>query len=197
MLRLIMLIFAMVFFSGTANAVSILTSNGQLVGARGVQVGSLSFDFDIVDGSCVSVFNGCDEQSDFFFTDQFLAADVMLAVRDTVFIDGAQGAFDSDPSLTLGCQSRFGFCAIFAPVALGIPGPDFVPAVGVRNDEGLRRDDVTSGTAARFADTDEITWAVFRASGVTSIPVPPTILLFFSLIAMWASASIIRARQKI
>ncbi|MEM8698383.1 MAG: hypothetical protein AAGF44_04390 [Pseudomonadota bacterium] len=159
------------------SAASIITSGGQLVGARGVEVGSVSLDFDIVDGTCASVFNGCDEPGDFFFTDPTFAADAMFALRDQVFLDGPAGNFDSDPNLTLGCEVGSDDCGVFAPVAGASLGPDFVAAVGFLNRPDDQRDDRTAGAAPRFVNTDQLTWAVFSDASVAAVPLPSSLAL--------------------
>ena len=40
--------------------------DGQLVGATGVEVDGSFYDVVFDEGSCVSIFSGCDEVSDFF-----------------------------------------------------------------------------------------------------------------------------------
>ena len=57
---------AMMGMVGTANAVPIVVG-GQLVGATNVDVGGTFYDVTFVEGSCNTLFNGCDP-SEFTFT---------------------------------------------------------------------------------------------------------------------------------
>lgn len=75
--------------------------DGQLTGALGVDVDGMSYDVTFVEGSCIELFNGCDASSDFVFTNLGTAESASQALLDQVFIDGAQGQFDSRPDLTL------------------------------------------------------------------------------------------------
>ncbi len=60
----------------SANAVVILNvdADGLLIGATGLNVGGTLFDIRFLDGSCIDIFDGCDETSDFAFTDLNSAA---------------------------------------------------------------------------------------------------------------------------
>jgi hypothetical protein len=84
-------------------ATQIVNGSGQLTGATGVIVNGTSYDVQFVDGTCAALFGGCDSNSDFAFNsyDATIAAQALL---DQVFVDGPAGNFDSDPSLTLGCD---------------------------------------------------------------------------------------------
>ena len=87
--------------------------SGQLVGANGVDVNGTLYDVAFANSSCISVFGGCDQLSDFAFNTQADAIVAAQALLDQVFIDDALGDFDSDPTLTEGC---FGIsCGAFIP----------------------------------------------------------------------------------
>lgn len=103
---------------GTAHSAPALDIQiGVLVGARDVTVNGVLYDVRFMDGSCVSLFSGCDSPSDFAFTTGTDALAASRALLDQVFLDGFQGTFDSDPGLTRGCESAFqiGACSIFTP----------------------------------------------------------------------------------
>ena len=64
-----------------AQAAAPVVVAGELVGATGVNVGGTVYDVQFVDGSCIDVYGGCDEVSDFPFTtlaDATLAAQALL-----------------------------------------------------------------------------------------------------------------------
>lgn len=169
----------------SARAVTLVTDGGALIGAQGLQVGRFTYDISFVDGSCASVFDGCDDFSDFFFSDADQALATVRAMRDFVFVDSAAGAFDSNPQLTRGCDSLGNFCTTFFPFAVLPSGPitsTFVPVYGVINREGTRRDDVASGSAPVIADTPEFTYAVFTLTDVApAVPLPAAGWLYLGL----------------
>ena len=83
----------------------LVIDGGKLTGATGVDVGGTLYDVTFVDGSCAAVFAGCDQASDFTFSDGTTALAATNALADQVFLDGNSGAFDSQPDLTFGCTS--------------------------------------------------------------------------------------------
>jgi hypothetical protein len=83
---------------------------GKLTGATGVDVGGTLYDVAFVDGSCITLFSGCDSVTDFAFTTPTAADAASQALLDQVFT----GNFDADPSLTFGCAT-FSGCGILTP----------------------------------------------------------------------------------
>jgi len=77
--------------------------DGTLLGASGVEVSGSLFDVEFVDGTCGTVFDGCDDANDFTFNTEAQAAEASQALLDAVLLDVAQGSFDSMPGLTNGC----------------------------------------------------------------------------------------------
>lgn len=69
MTRFYRLAFALAVVVAAANpraaaaASLLIDSNGILIGATGVQVGGNSYDVSFVDGSCVTLFSGCERQA--------------------------------------------------------------------------------------------------------------------------------------
>ena len=90
----------------TGSAANLTVVDGELQGASGVDVGGVLFDVSFLDGTCISVFDGCDDVSDFTFQSQADAALAGQALLDQVFVDGAQGNFDSQPELTRGIEDQ-------------------------------------------------------------------------------------------
>ncbi len=88
--------------------------NGVLFGATGVTANGLEYDVSFVGDSCISLFDGCDEETDFFFNDPDLAHEANIALDSQVFVDSALGNFDSEPYLTNGC-THFRDCGILTP----------------------------------------------------------------------------------
>lgn len=78
-------------------------ANGQLTGALNVDVNGTLYDVVFTDGRCADLFSGCDEDSDFAFSDVSQARAAAQSLLDNVFLDGPSGSFDSVPTLVAGC----------------------------------------------------------------------------------------------
>jgi hypothetical protein len=60
---------------------------------------------DFVEGTCASIIGGCDSLDDFAFQSSAAAEAAARALLDQVFMDVADGNFDSLPALTFGCSA--------------------------------------------------------------------------------------------
>jgi|TARA_R110002126_G_scaffold154876_1_gene301907 hypothetical protein len=96
---------ALCLSSVVAGAATLIVSDGTLTGATGVDVQGTLYDVEFRDGNCAALFDGCNEDSDFDFQDYATANAAGQALMDTVFFDGLQGNFDSDPWTIRGCSS--------------------------------------------------------------------------------------------
>ncbi len=126
---------------------------GILHGAKEVQVGTDLYDVAFKDGTCIELYDGCDEQSDLpfdFLNTPDLAFAANLALLDQVFIDSALGAFDSQPELTNGCFVTGG-CQISTPLQLTSPNGLGLGWVFNRNSVG---GDIATGTGGGLRDFD-------------------------------------------
>jgi hypothetical protein len=104
-MRQVVLAAILVLMASGAQAVTLNVVGGQLMGASDVDVGGTLYDVAFLDGTCIDLFNGCDDPSDFTFTDSASAILASQALRDQVFVDGPDGSFDSIPELTNGCEA--------------------------------------------------------------------------------------------
>jgi hypothetical protein len=91
-----------------------VNGSGQLTGALGVNVGGTLYDVAFMEGTCVAVFSGCDQVSDFTFQTQAGAALASAALLSTVFLDVPPNFFDSVMTSTVGCKATNG-CSIYTP----------------------------------------------------------------------------------
>src|SRR5688572_27474840 len=79
---------------GSAEAAVLQVSGGELTGALEVDVGGTLYNVAFVEGTCVDLFSGCDEVSDFTFTSLGGATQASQALLDQVFLDVTEGNFD-------------------------------------------------------------------------------------------------------
>ena len=94
------LVAALSMTAGVASAASLTVEDGQLTGATGVDVGGVLYDGTFIDGTCIAVFDGCDAASDLNFQTEAQARLAVQALLDQAFVNGPEGAFDDDPSIS-------------------------------------------------------------------------------------------------
>ena len=183
---------ALICATSASAATLIVDGNGQLTGATGVDVGGTLFDVEFVDGFCATVFGGCDEQSDFAFSDQSTALLAAQALLDQVFVDGPQGNFDTQPNGIAGC-GNFGRCAAVTPYELSGTTLKVVIADNFRFGNLDRaypsqtiQNSQTGGASSEFV------WATFTLT--QAVPEPGTWLMM--ILGFGAIGSMMRRTQK-
>ena len=121
----LLLISAISLASSSAFAATLNVVGGQLMGASNVLVDGNLYDVQFLDGTCIDLFNGCDETSDFTFQSEMKALVASQALLNQVFIDAPSGAFDTDPTLTAGCSvgTQCGAFTVFGTEPLYPSGP--------------------------------------------------------------------------
>ena len=91
-----------------ANAATLNVVGGELLGASGVDVGGTLYNVEFLDGTCIDLYNGCDDSSDFTFNTRDNAELASVALLREVFT----GVFDTEIELTNGCSSEIRCWAI-------------------------------------------------------------------------------------
>lgn len=196
--KLLNLIAAVAFLSPlSSHAALIIGANDELLGATGVTVGSYIYDVSFIDGSCQSVYSGCDEISDFTFQDLASANQASQALLDQVFL----GIYDTIPSLINGCTA-FDLCFVDTVFAFTTWGsPKSIAARNARTVDDLIVSSTTSpghdqsnpsnGSAARS------TWAKWSLVGLADIPsqIPEPSVWILMLLGL-ASLGMSRRRTK-
>jgi hypothetical protein len=169
------IVVAMLAAPRTVGAAPLLViDNNRLLGVNGVDINGQLFNVQFVEGSCVNLFSGCDDNSDFDFTTGAEAGAAAQALLNQVF---AGNSFDTNPATTVGCSDP-AYCAIFIP---------FLQLFGVA-DIGSMAVNVVGGTQdfiAAFAlpstyntkECPSCVYADFSVSTPTSVPEPGSILL--------------------
>lgn len=180
----------MAAYSAASNSATLIVNNGVLMGAAGVDVNGVLYDVSFLDGTCIELYNGCDENTDFPFTnpanlnDGVLLGVAMQALLDQVFIDSPVGAFDSQPDLMNGCNVPGG-CSVFTPLWANV-GANSAGVFSAFNSDQEFRDDVGSGGGSRTFDTRPVPGVVEDISvyavwnGAAVVPIPSAIWLFGS-----------------
>lgn len=102
---------ALLLTSGSGRAASQVVVGGELIGARDVDVAGVLYNVSFESLSCVELFDGCDEASDFAFSTFQDARAASIALNNQVFFDGPLGDFDSNPELTRGITRSQGTMA--------------------------------------------------------------------------------------
>jgi len=157
-------------------ATQIVNGSGVLTGATGVNVNGTSYGVTFADGSCPALFGGCNDSSDFVFTTSAAAGDAAQALLDQVFLDTGLGSFDSNPQLTLGCETA-GIFGCFA----GVPYAGGLIVYWQDANNGTTFGDSVFPGFGTLADSDTSNagghvWAIFTLSaGVAGgVPEPST-----------------------
>lgn len=99
--------FWMITWLTTAQAALILDvdADGNLLGAKDVIVDGTLYDVHFLDGTCIELFSGCDENIDFTFNTRQSAELAAIALLNSVFTNTPLGNFDDKPALTNGCSA--------------------------------------------------------------------------------------------
>jgi len=177
-------------YSTVSYSATLVVNNGVLMGATGVDVNGTLYDVSFLDGTCIELYNGCDGNTDFPFTnpadlnDGVLLGAAMQALLDQVFIDSPLGTFDSQPDSMNGCNVPGG-CRVFTPLWANV-GANSVGVFSAFNSVQEFRDDVGSGGGSRTFDTRPVLGVVEDISvyavwnGVAVVPIPAAVWLFGS-----------------
>ncbi len=174
-MRKLVLAVGLVLMASSAQAATLHVVSGQLMGASGVDVGGDFYDVEFVRGSCIDLFNGCNEDADFVFNSGAHAALASQALLDQVLIDSALGLFDTQPTevAAVGCPildgtGRFA-CYRFTPFSQTPFTTNVHTSASLNYIDS--NDHVETGAVKSVFDTG-VSWAVW-----TPIPEPNTALL--------------------
>jgi hypothetical protein len=159
---------AILLAASGAQAVAPVVSGRELLGATGVNVGGIVYDVEIVEGTCVDLWDGCDDLSDFTFTTLADAEEAAQALLDQVFKDGAAGNFDTVPNLNVGCSGAF--CGTAFP--FGLPNASQVSIVSALNQVDEAGDVILSGPSSRTYDSSTGDFHTLSTYAICT-PVPP------------------------
>jgi len=146
--------------AGGANAATGVIVGGQLLGATGVIVDGNAYNVEFLDGTCIALYDGCNDVSDFTFQTEAAAVLASQALLDQVFVDSAD-LFDTDPTLTNGCTNAFvcgartGYGFVFSDVSSAIARNEAV------EDNDVAATGAQSSPAVNSAVVPTRVWAVW------------------------------------
>ncbi len=158
-------------------------------GIVGIEVNGVLYDVAFEDGNCITVFSGCDDQSDFLF-DVNTISDAVVALSEAV-----RGTiYDTDPSLIDGCDdSRL--CNIRTPYAGFSDHVGSFAVVGVfSNDTRLDSVSLVVNVPIDFFQPND--GRVFAVWSVAAVPVPGSVLFIFSFCAGFLGINAMRKTKK-
>ena len=176
-MRKFVLVAALALMAGGAQAATLNVVGGQLMGASDVLVDGGLYDVQFLDGTCIALYSGCDDNSDFAPLQSFAFVELALAALGTqVFIDTGEGDFFSEPSLTNGCTSQTQ-CWVRAPFSLfsSAHPVGFINVVVAKNENAYV---IEPNASQAFRDDDTSSSAIYVFSVWTAVPEPNTALLF-------------------
>jgi hypothetical protein len=189
-LRKFALVAALVLMAGGAQAVNLRVIGGELHGASNVLVDGSLYNVQFRDGTCVDLYNGCDDASDFTFQTLASATLASQALLDQVFVDGASGNFSSSPDLTFSCGPDPSYCFVFTPYDSLAPLPE-VTGRWAHNSSDNTLDVLTGpGVEPRstpFSSFSNTILAVWAPAPVVAVPMSSTPVMLLILILMVAT----------
>ena len=193
-MRKFVLTVGLVLMASSAQAATLDVVGGQLMGASDVWVGGNGgnlYDVQFLDGTCIELYNGCDDLTDFTFAGaggldyEFArSASYALGALFSLASGHEYALLDYFPNLTRGCDTSASRCNIFTPYGFGYDNNagDYIKASTFVNLQNDSIDLVYGGAGAwYFSATSDMTladqgvYAVWSPSA--SIPEPSTALL--------------------
>ena len=82
---------ALILSVSGASAATLNVVGGQLLGATGVVVDGSSYNVVFLDGTCINLYDGCDDVADFTFQTGAAALLASQALLDQVFVNDVHG----------------------------------------------------------------------------------------------------------
>ena len=159
-----------------------IDASGQLTGATGVDVDGTFYDVEFKNGTCIDLYNGCDEGSDFTFRTRQDADRAAKALSNQVLVNGSEGYFDSHPELTKPCSDT-AVCILLTPYIYRPSKGSIIAYITANGDDSGQRDNrYRQGYLPNTDTTTEANaaYAVWSLHTQQPIPEPTTLLLLSS-----------------
>ncbi|MEP4338162.1 MAG: VPLPA-CTERM sorting domain-containing protein [Roseobacter sp.] len=160
-----------------------------------MNVGGTLYDVTFREGTCIALFDGCDEASDFTFTTRSDADAASQALLDQVFVNVlGLGNFDTDPEFTFGIESTTQGFAYTPYCANCFPVPGSYNAASHAYNEHASADRIGFGVLlVLLTDTTQEPTQVFADWTVAAVPIPAGGMLLLSALGGMAA---LRRRMK-
>jgi hypothetical protein len=173
LLTLLSLFFSLLLTQNAEAASLTVTNSGILTGATGVNVNGTLYDVTIAEGTCVSLFGGCDSISDFPFPN---AAEALLANTAFLSLINTDPSFKLTPTNISGCSSSTPVCFIITPVDFSYQTRSFFTsyALDVVLNQATK---VVSTTTNINRSLSSETFALWAKQPTTSVPEPSSLIL--------------------
>lgn len=138
-----------------------INSAGLLTGATGVLVAGQrgAYEVDFVDGTCASVFGGCNV-SLFQFNNFNAATAAAAALLGQVFVNQSFAAWDTNPGLTSGCTPNAQYCFILTPYRI---------RQSVLIDLAMVQQDAGNNDSVVYSDINDPAWRTFDTSNHNTV----------------------------
>lgn len=164
------MLFLLICVAPTYATPVLIVESGQLMGANNIEVNGNLYDVEFVNGSCQALYNGCDDNSDFLFTNGLDYWSAMTALNETVLIND----FDTNPNLTNGIDlfGRTGYIVLPYSVSFG-----FIEVIKLGNGIQEYDDIVHFDTWTPDLDTNQYGHHVYAVFSAASVPTPATLTL--------------------
>ncbi len=162
----------LLLMQSTQAASLVVNSNNIVTGASGVSVNGILYDVAIGDGTCVSLFNGCDQPADFPFTSSSETSDALNALFSLI----SQSPYQQSPTSFSGCVSPV-ICALATPYSLaqGFATLNILFIFGSSLPNNIS-DDVLS-PSSNTADIRTISYVRWTTQKVNPVPEPNALML--------------------
>lgn len=184
-LRFLVVVVVVAISTASVQAASLIVDgNGQLTGARDIDIDGTLYEMTFADGAWLDIF---EDASGLDTTSVEQATQFGQALLDQVLLDSASGTFDSDPELTFGCEN-LNQCQIYIPFAVDVTSNAvdsvivFNQRAGGVNPDSIRNDP-TAITSLTSDSSDDTLW-VYGDWQVQVIPLPPAALLLGSALGL-------------
>jgi hypothetical protein len=171
-----MALVALGLMAGTAQAVVTLDVNGsgQLTGAQGVVIEGRTYNIEIGDGICSTLFSGCDAVTDFDFQTLASATIAAEAVLNQVLLHPDATLFDASPELVFGIEDDFQshwMIPYLIPISTSFQFRSVVNVTTFNHAAGI-------GALSKAQDSATVSTHTFIKFTETSVPEPTTLALF-------------------
>ena len=191
--KMIIAIMVLLISSTSVHSATLVIANGELMGADGITFDGYTASVRFLEGTCVDLFNGCDQPSDIVFqsltSNQTQAKDLAIAANTALLtqVFDTNPLYDINVGFTYGCSegtTALGYCTMITPYYYS---NGYVVTSTLRNnDDNVQQDIVAWGQGILTTNStiplnpNATDRNVYASWSITPVPVPAAGLLFIS-----------------